>query len=31
MGVDERLMAPDILAEARVRRLGGTNAENYLD
>jgi hypothetical protein len=31
MGVNARLMAPDVLAAARVRHLDGANTRNYLD
>jgi hypothetical protein len=31
MGVNARLMAPEVLAAARVRRLDGANTEKYLD
>jgi hypothetical protein len=31
MGVNARLMAPDVLAAARVRRLDGANTGEYLD
>jgi hypothetical protein len=31
MGVNARLMAPDILARARIRRLDGAGTGNYLD
>ncbi|MGH6889237.1 MAG: GFA family protein [Rhizomicrobium sp.] len=31
MGVNARLMAPEILAAARVRRLDGANSREYLD
>lgn len=31
MGVNARLMAPEVLAAARVRKLDGANTEKYLD
>ena len=31
MGVNARLMAPDTLAAARIRRLDGAGTEDYLD
>jgi hypothetical protein len=31
MGVNARLMAPDVLAKARVRRLDGADTGKYLD
>ena len=31
MGVNARLMAPEVLAHARVRRLDGANSWKYLD
>jgi hypothetical protein len=31
MGVNARLMSPEILARARVRHLDGANTERYLD
>jgi hypothetical protein len=31
MGVNARLMAPELLARARVRRLDGANTEKYID
>jgi hypothetical protein len=31
MGVNARLMAPEVLAQARVRRLDGAVTETYLD
>jgi hypothetical protein len=31
MAVNARLMAPDVLAQARVRRLDGANTERYVD
>jgi hypothetical protein len=31
MGVNARLMAPEVLAKARVRRLDGANTGKYLD
>jgi hypothetical protein len=31
MGVNARLMAPEVLAQARVRHLDGANTEQYVD
>jgi hypothetical protein len=31
MGVNARLMAPEILAQARIRHLDGANTEQYVD